>query len=161
MFNQKSTVVRKILFLLLVFISSCATTTKMTNEAFHYALIGQNEMKIYARLGSPTRIISAPDGGKTMIYEFYAKGTPLTTYKSKITYSTKKNIVGERQGLTYNSGANTAANQPQYTIYQTHVSFLKVFLNNEGVCTRFEQNLTREEMEMFYDQFNRYIPPKN
>lgn len=130
----------------------------MAIEAFQYALVGQDEMTISSRLGAPIRTIPDSDGGKVMIYEFYSKGMFLTPYKSKVTYNAARNIVGNREGLTFTSGVNKAANDPQYTIYQKEVSYLKVFLNKQGNCVRFEENLTRDQLETYYGQFKRYVP---
>lgn len=107
-----------LLLVMTIFFTSCATTNKMIDEEFRNALVGQNEMNIYARLGPPTKTITGSDGGKIMIYEFYSKGMFLTPYKSKITYNTKNDLPGNRKGFTFNSGVNTVTNDPQYTIYQ-------------------------------------------
>lgn len=82
----------------------------------------------------------------------------LTPNKSKVTYNPKMDMTGHRQGLTFNSGVNTVANDPQYTIYQKDKTYLKVFLNKQGNCERFEENLTEDQTEKFYNQFKRYIP---
>ena len=137
---------------------SCATTNKMTDEAFHYAIVGQNEKTLYFRVGKPTSITSTSDGGKVMIYEYYSKGMYSTPYKSKITYNPEINKIGEREGLTFNSGTNTATNDPKFTIYDQNISYLKLYLEKQGNCVRFEQNLPKEQLEMYYEQFKRYLP---
>lgn len=136
----------------------CTTTTRLTNEAFQYALVGQNEMTISSRLGAPIRKIPDSDGGQVMIYEFYSKGMFLTPYKSRVTYNAARNIAGNRQGLTFTSGVTRVTNDPKYTIYQNDVSYLKVFLNKQGNCVRFEENLTRDQLETYYEQLRRYVP---
>ena len=144
--------------MLTILFSSCTTLNKMTNKAIHYAIVGQNEKTIYSRVGIPKSIIPASDGGKILLYESYSKGMFTTPYKSKVTYSANKDLLGNREGVTFNSGANTETNDPKYTIYQNDVSLLKVFMNKQGKCVRFEQNLTRNQLEMYYEQFKRYIP---
>lgn len=153
---------KNILLLLVVSIlfTSCVTTNKITNKEFRHALVGQNEMNIYSKLGPPTRTNTDSDGGKIMIYEFYSKGMYLTPYKSKITYNANKDLLGNRKGLTFNSGVNTVTNDPQYTIYQKNVSYLKVFLDNQGNCVRFEQDLPREQLEIYHERF-KHFPSKD
>ena len=143
--------------LLAILLNSCATTNKLTDEAFNHALIGQNEMTIYSRAGTPTRIIPAPDGGKIMIYEFYSNSMYLTPNKSKVTYNAKSDLLGNRQGLTFSS-VNTETNDPKYTIYQKNVSSLKIFLDKNGKCTRFEQDLPREQLEIYHERFKHFLP---
>ena len=150
----------KNLFLLLVMailFTSCATTDKMTDKEFRQALVGQNEMNIYSKFGPPTRIITASDGGKIMIYEFYSKGMYLTPYKSRITYNANKDLMGNRKGVTFTSGVNNVTNAPQYTINQKNVSFLKVFLDKRGNCVRFEQDLPQEQLDIYHERF-KHIP---
>lgn len=130
----------------------------MAKEAFQYALVGQNEMTITSRLGAPIRTVPDSDGEKVMIYEFYSKGMFITPYKSRVTYNAARNIVGNREGLTFTSGVNKATNDPKYTIYQKDVSYLKVFLNKQGNCVRFEENLTRDQLETYYKQLRHYVP---
>jgi hypothetical protein len=132
----------------------------MTDKEFRQALVGQNEINIYSKFGPPTRTITASDGGKIMIYEFYSKGMYLTPYKSKVTYSAKKDLIGNRKGLTFNSGVNTVTNDPQYTIYQKNVSYLKVFLDKGGNCIRFEQDLPQEQLDIYHERF-KHFPSKD
>lgn len=123
-----------LLLVMTILFASCATT-KMTDKEFRNALVGQNEMNIYSRLGPPTKTITTSDGGKIMVYEFYSKGMFLTPNKSKVTYSAKKDLSGNREGLTFNSGVNTVTNDPQYTIYQKNVSYLKYIWTNERIVS--------------------------
>lgn len=132
----------------------------MANEAIYYSIVGQNEKIIRSRIGIPSSIVPAPDGGRIIIYESYIKGMFTTPYKSKVTYSAKRDLTGNREGFVYHSGVNKATNDPKYTIYQTDVSYLKIYLNKQGDCIRFEQNLPRKQLEMFYEQFKKYIPKK-
>lgn len=136
----------------------CATTDKMTDKEFRQALVGQNEMTIYSKFGPPTRTINASDGGKIMIYEFYSKGTYLTPYKSKVTYNANKDLFGDRKGFVFKSGVNTVTNDPQYTIYQKNVSYLKVFLDKRGNCVRFEQDLPQEQIDIYHERFKHFLP---
>jgi len=144
-------------FLVITFIfNSCATTNKMIDEAFHDALIGQNEMTIYARVGKPTSIAPGPDGGKIIIYEFSSKGMYSTPYKSSVTYNTKKDITGNRQGWTYTSNVNTVTNDPKYTVYPTNVSYLNIYLDKQGNCFQFEQNLPQEQLDIYHERFKHF-----
>ena len=143
---------------LAILFGSCSTSIRMVNEAFNHALVGQDELTVYSRLGPPTRTIPTSDGGKILVYEFYSKGMFETPYISKITYNPKENAVGERQGFTFNSGVNTATNDPKYTLYQNDVSYLKILLNNKGTCVNFEQNLDRDQLERYYQYFKSYNP---
>lgn len=146
------------LVILAIFYGSCTSINKMTNEAIHYAIVEQNEKIIYKRMGMPARTSATPDGGKKMTYEYFTKGMYTTPYKSRVTYSPKKDVFGNREGLTIRGGVNTVTNDPKYTIYEKDVSFLKVFLDKQGNCVRFEQNLQKKQLEMLYEQFKKYIP---
>lgn len=145
-----------LLLVMTMLFTSCSTTNKMTDKEFRQALIGQNEMNIYSRFGPPTRTITGSDGGKIMIYEFYSKGMYLTPYKSKVTYNATKDFLGNRRGLTFNSGVNTVTNDPQHTIYQKNVSYLKVFLDKQGNCVRFEQDLPQEQLDIYHERFKHF-----
>jgi hypothetical protein len=146
-----------LLLVMTILFTSCATT-KMTDKEFRNALVGQNEMNIYSRLGPPTKTITTSDGEKIMVYEFYSKGMFLTPNKSKVTYSAKKDLSGNREGLTFNSGVNTVTNDPQYTIYQKNVSYLKVYLDKRGNCVRFEQDLPQEQLDIYHERFKYFLP---
>jgi outer membrane lipoprotein-sorting protein len=153
---------KKLLLLLVMTIlfTSCSTTNKMTDKEFRHALVGQNEMNIYSKFGPPTKTITVSDGGKVMIYEFYSKGMFLTPNKTRITYNATKDLSGNRKGLTFNSGVNTVTNDPKYTIYQKSVSYLKVFLDKQGNCFRFEQDLPQEQLDIYHERF-KHFPPKD
>lgn len=146
-----------LLVVLTALLCSCASTGRMYNEALHYALVGQDEMTLYSRLGAPARTIPASEGQKIMIYEFYSKGMFETPYKSKVTYHAAANTLENPKGLTINT-ASTKTNDDKYTVYQKDLSWLKVFLDKEGKCVRFEENLTKEQLERYYGQFKRYVP---
>lgn len=139
-----------------ILVASCSTTNKMADDTFRQALVGQNEMSIYARLGPPKRTIAAPEGGKIMVYEFYTKDMYLTPNKSKVTYNAGKDMFGNSKGLTYTSGVNTVTNDPRYTIYQKNVSYLKVFLDKQGNCIRFEQDLPQEQLDFYHERFKHF-----
>ena len=130
----------------------------MYDDAFNAALIGQSELDIVARLGRPTRTDELSEGRKVMVYEYPGKGMFNTPYQSKVTYSFKRDLVGQREGLVYNSGANTSTNSPQYTTYDTKIACLKVFIDKAGKSVRFEENLSREQIDRFYKKFKPYIP---
>jgi opacity protein-like surface antigen len=123
---------KNLLFLLVLtlLLYSCASPNKMANESIHNAIIGQNEMIVFERLGTPTRVEHDRDGGKIMIYESQSKGMFLTPYnKPAITYNTTRGLTGKMQGVTYTSNVNTATNDPKYTIHSTNVSYLKVYID--------------------------------
>lgn len=147
-----------LLFFLFTF---CSTSNKLVDETFKQALIGQSEMTVYSRLGAPSRIEPAPRGGKVLIYEFESKGMFLTPYKSNITYETQMDPSGNRQGWTYTSNVNRATNDPQYTIYQNKVSYFKIYLNKEGNCVRYEQNLPQEQLDIYHERFKHFLSENN
>jgi hypothetical protein len=143
-----------------ILFTSCSTTEKMTDREFRNALVGQNELNIYSKFGPPTRIITGSKGVKIMIYEFYSKGMYLTPYKSKVTYKANRDLFGNRQGFTLNGGVNTVTNDPKYTIYQKDISYLKVFLDKQGNCFRFEQDLPQEQLDIYHERF-KHFPSKD
>ena len=147
------------LLVLTILFSSCATINKMTNEAIHYAIVGQNEMIVYSRLGLPARTIQTPDGEKKLIYELHSRGMFTTPNKSRttLTYSGDMGHHDKHLNIHYSS-VDTRTNESIYTIYQEDTSFLEVFLNNEGNCVRFQHNMTRPQLEQFYERFKQYIP---
>lgn len=138
---------------------SCATTYNMTTEAFNHALIGHSEDTIYSRLGIPSEIISTLEGGKIMVYEYYSKGMYTNPYKSRITFNPNLDMSGQREGFVFKS-RSIATNKPEYTIYDIETSYLKLFLDKHDYCVRYEQNLTPEQLEIYYEIFKRYVPEK-
>lgn len=139
--------------------SACTTPNKLANEAIYHAIVGENEKTVISRLGMPTNIIQQADGGKIMVYEHYTKGMFTTPYKSVITYnSSSKSLTGKSAGLAINSGVNTATNDPSYTIHETNVVSLKVFFDKQGKCIRFEQDLPKEQLGIYQQRFEKYIP---
>lgn len=149
-----------LLLILLLIFTTCSTTNNLYDEVFDNALIGQSEMKIYSRLGKPGRIESTKGGGKVLVYEFDSKGMYLTPYRSAIKYDPSPNAVGERQGWSYTFGEYTAANDPKYTVYQTKVSYFKVYLNKEGTCIRYEQDMPREQLDIYHERFKHFNTSK-
>ena len=148
------------LLVLTILFSSCATTNKMTNEAIHYAIVGQNEMTLYKRLGVPARTILAPDGGKIWMYEYYSKDMYTPPHKSNLT-STHAEALNSRNstpGITIRTGVNTETNTPKYIIHSTNVTYLKVYLDKAGKCVGFEQSLPQEQLEIYHERFKHYIP---
>ncbi|MCY1718875.1 hypothetical protein OU798_00885 [Prolixibacteraceae bacterium Z1-6] len=147
-----------LLSILIVLLSSCASTNKMTDKEFRNSVIGQNEITLFSRLGPPTKIILDREGGKVMIYEHYSKGMFLTPNKSNITYNFNTDLSGKREGVTYTSNVNKETNDPQYSIYQQNVFSLKLFLDKHGNCVRYEQNLPREQLEVYHERFKHFLP---
>jgi hypothetical protein len=146
----------RFLVVLTILLNSCASTNKMENESIHNAIIGQNETIVCNRLGMPTRVEHARDGGKVMTYEYYSKGMYLTPNKSAITYNITKNFGGDRQGWTYTSNVNTATNDPKFTIYPTNVSYLKVYIDKQGNAIRLEQSMPQEQLEIYHERFKHF-----
>ena len=153
MLHQKQTAMKNLLFLLVltILLSSCASTNKMANESIHNAIIGQNETIVCKRLGMPTRVEHASDGGKIMIYEFYSKGMFLTPYKSKISYT---------RGIVLGGHDYSVTNDPKYTIYQRNVSYLKVYLDKQGNAVRLEQAMPQEQLEIYHERFKHFDTKK-
>lgn len=142
---------------LTILINSCASTNKTTNSAINNAIIGQNEMLVLKRLGVPTRVEHARDGGKVMIYESTSKGMFLTPYnKPSISYNTNRDFTGKMQGLTYTSNVNTVVNDPKYTIYPTNISYFKVYIDKQGNAVRIEQNMPQEQLEVYHERFKHF-----
>lgn len=153
---------KNLLFLLVltILLSSCASINKMANESIHNAIIGQNEMIVYKRLGMPSRVEHTRDGGKIMIYEFYSKGMFLTPNKSELTFYNYDYLNGTSTfpGITLRSGVNTVTNDPKYTIYPTNVSYLKVYLDKQGNAIRIEQTMPQEQLDIYHERFKHFIP---
>jgi|GEM_PF-951965 len=141
-----------------IFFTFCSTTDSLYDEQFRNALIGQDQMTIYTRMGTPTRIEHKPGGGKILVYESFSKskGMFLTPNRSALKYNSNTNAVGEREGWTYTFGEHTAANDPQYTIYDQKVSALKIYINKNGKCTRYEQNLPQAELDIYHERFKHF-----
>jgi hypothetical protein len=144
---------RNLLFLLVLplLFGSCSTTEKLTNEAIHNAIVGQDEKIVCYRLGMPARTVPAPHGGKILIYEHYSKGMFLTPYKSKINY---------KDGIILGGAEYRVTNDPKYTIYATEVSYLKVYLDKQGKAVRIEHTLPQEQLEIYHERF-KHFPSKD
>ena len=148
-----------ILLIGIIFVlTQCSSTNRLHDESLKSALVGQDEMTIFTMLGTPTKIEHTSDGGKILIYESFSKskGMYLTPNKSSITYETRTDPAGNMQGWTYTSNVNKVTNDPQYTIYQEKVSALKVYIDKNGKCTRYEQNLPQEELDIYHERFKHF-----
>lgn len=147
------------LFVLTIFMSFCSTTNKMAREAFQYALFGQNEMTIYSRIGTPTRIFTASDGAKVLIYEFYSMDKipnpdniePENYSKDIISFTSK---TGAEYDIRYNPDFKNRNN----ITYQENVTFLEVFMDELGYCVGFDYNLPKERLEYYCDHLKAYLP---
>lgn len=143
------------IILLLAVLFSCSSTGKLTDEVFNYTLIGKSEMEIYTRLGKPERVVPIADGGKELIYEFYGRDVTLVPNKSPVVINSPGAQSNFRSQNWDNSNLTTS---PEYTAYNRNVTYLKVMFDKTGKSYRFEQNLSREQQEMFYESFKRYMP---
>lgn len=146
-----------ILVALLVLIASCKTTNDFSSSVQH-ALIGQDEAVVMQRMRAVPKTASGPDGGKILIYEFHSRGDYLTPYRSNVIYDPTYNMNGEREGFVLRLGVHTAANDPRFTIYQTNVSYLKIYLDKDGICTHIEQNLPQEQLEIYHERLKHFKP---
>ena len=148
------------IFIVLTFIfSSCTSINRLSNKAIYQAVVGQNENVIYNRLGMPTETQRTPDGGKKLIYELHSKGMVSNPNKSKLTFNYSGNMANQEPHLNWKySTINTVTNDPKYKIHQIDKSFLEIFLNKDGECIRFQQNMTKSQLEQFYERFKKYIP---
>ncbi len=144
------------ILVLSVILNSCASTNKIANESIRNAIIGQNEMIVCKRMGMPSRIVPASDGGKIMIYEYYSKGMYLTPNKSAVTYNANRDLTGDREGFVLTLGKNIAANDSKFTIYPTNVSYLKVYIDSQGNAVRYEQNLPQEQLDIYHERFKHF-----
>nr|WP_321358084.1 hypothetical protein [uncultured Draconibacterium sp.] len=144
------------IILLLAVLFSCSTTGKLTDEVFKSTLIGKSEMEIYSRLGKPEQIVPLADGGKEMIYEFYGRDVTLVPKSSPVVINSPAYQSNYREQNRSNQSVTTTS--PDYTAYNRNVTYLKVMFDKTGKSYRFEQNLSREQQEMFYESFKRYLP---
>lgn len=130
----------------------------MTNEALNHAIVGQNEPTVRDRLGTPARTVQLTDGRKMLIYEYRSKGMFEEPYKSRLTFSYSGDIVDQEPHLNWQySTINTETNAPEYTTYQKKISVLEVILNDDGRCEGFQQNLTKQQLKQFYNNYKKYI----
>lgn len=144
-----------------MFLISCASSTKSTSKSFDNEMIGQNELDVLKALGVPTNVEHTNDGGKIMIYESRSKGMFLTPYnKPAINYNTTRDMNGQMQGLTFTSNTNTAVNNPKYTIHSSNVSFLKVYIDENGNVVSVEQNMSPEQLEIYHKRFKHFNDQK-
>lgn len=148
-----------ILLVLTIMFNSCTSINRLTNKAIFHAVAGQNENDIYSRLGMPTETQRTPDGGKKLIYELHSKGMVSNPNKSKLTFNYLGDMANQEPHLNWKySTINTETNDPKYKIYNVDKSFLELILNNDGKCVRFQQNMTKSQLEQFYERFKKYIP---
>lgn len=133
----------------------------MSNEAIYHAVVGQSEATVRARLGTPLKTIKTADGGEKFIYEYYSKGSPTSLNKSKVTIDYSGDMANNEPHLNWQySNVDTKTNAPEYATYQMAKSVLEVYLNSEGKCEKFQQNMTKNQLEEIYERFKKYIPEK-
>ena len=142
-----------------VLLCSCSANKRLAEKAFYHALVGQNEMTIYSRLGAPTNVIATTDGGKLLKYEFYGKGLLIPLSHSGVAEeSYTATIKNKKTGAVYNIVTNPETAVSEYSNYQTDIASLNVFIDKHGKCVNYEQNLPKEQLEYYYDQLRKYIP---
>ena len=146
---------------LLFLITACSTQKKMINQAFYYGVMGQKENEVYARVGLPSKSYHTEDGGKVLVYEVpeirmdgYSKNTeqgvtPRYNEKGKRVYDADMTKVVSAQ-----------SNAKLFSKYGTHMSNLCIYLDDEGICNRIDQNLPKVQLEYYYDRLKKYIPEK-
>jgi hypothetical protein len=161
MYHQKAMIMKNplVFILLTIMFSSCISVNRLSNEAIYHAVVGQDEHIIFNRLGMPTETQRTPDGGKKLIYELHSKGMVSNPNKSKLTFNRSGDMANQDPHLNWKySTVNTETNDPKYKIYQIDKSFLELFLNNDGQCVSFQQNMTNPQLKHFYERFKKYIP---
>ena len=136
-------------------VSSCATTKKTSNNTISNAIVGENELVVLKRLGAPASVTHTADGGKIMVYEHYSSGPYLAPNKSNISNSASNNKFTKPR-LTFTSNVNKAAYDPNSTIYQQNVSYLKAFIDKQGKCVRFQHDLPQEQLEVYQERFTHF-----
>jgi len=143
-------------------LGACSSLNKMTNEAFYHAVVGQTEKVVYARVGSPSNTYSEPEGEKILVYAIPIKGMYTYANTSKIKIGPQYNVKSGRQNynVEIDESVNTSTNAPQYQVYQTNMTYLKIYLDRQGTCTKFEQNLMKPQLEYYYDRLKKYVPEK-
>ena len=153
---------KDLLFFLIViiFFSSCATINELGNEAIHHAIVGQNMKVVRDRLGLPTKIISAPDGEKRMLYEY--QNMDLVHYSDQ--FNTNVPYAGykpRKNSFYFNpyAKANNMIYENYYRVPENKWLF-KVFINKQGYCYKVYMNLSPEQLEQYYERFKHYIPNK-
>jgi hypothetical protein len=128
----------------------------MANKAFYHALLGQNEMAIISRLGAPTNIVASLNGGKIFIYEYYTKG--MFEMKGGGESIDGLEIFNNKTGAVYDIRLYPENSNSRNLSYQKNVNSLFVFLDPNGKCYRFEQDLPKEKLEFYYERLKTYIP---
>lgn len=146
------------LALFLLFLAGCSGLEKMTNKAFYYAAVGQTEKEVYSRVGTPSRIETSTEGDKILVYEVPSKGMFKYPNKSQVSVNPSPNPSGQKYSWSVNPSVNTTTNAAEYQDYATNMTYLKIYLDKEGVCTRVEQNLQDPQLEFYYDRLKKYIP---
>lgn len=149
------------LFILAFLLSSCASITRLSNNAIYHTIVGQTEFTVYERLGPPARTLQTKDGEKKLVYEYHSKGMFTHPNKSKLTFSQSGDMSNQEPRLNWKfSSVDTKTNSPEYTVYQDNTSVLEVYINAEGECVSFQQNLNKQELEQLYQTFSKYVPGK-
>ncbi len=148
----------KNLFLLLILsllFSFCATTKKTSNNAMNNALLGQNELVVLKSLGAPSNVIHTNGEEKVIVYEHLSEGPSLghnNSNNSQIAGQNKSNS----SGLTFTSNVNKAANDPNYSIYQKNVTYLKIHIDKQGNCFRIENTLPQKQSEIYLERIKHF-----
>lgn len=150
---------RKLLSLILLLLCACSGLKKMTNEAFYYGVVGQKEQDVYARVGFPSSTYFADDGRKVLVYEIpeiafksYSKNIepgiiPSIDLRGKRDYNVDIRKVGEA-----GSDART------FAVYNPRMTDLKIYIDENGKCNQVDHNLSKAQLNYFYDRLKQYIP---
>ena len=146
------------LVVICILFSLCNTPKKLANKAFHNALIGQNEMTIYSRIGMPTSTAKTFNGGKILMYEFFSMERFPTVNNFKPEDYDRGISFTSKSGAFYEIPFKPEFKNRKNMTYQEKVTSLMVFLDRHGKCIRFEHNLPKERLEFYYERLKAYIP---
>lgn len=152
-----------------VFMHCCISSKRTVTKTLNAAIIGQNELVVFDRLGVPAKTTIYNNGNKVWIYQsgglqFFSG--PNTSWHS----STHSEQLGVRKARTFKSTFSdltirTPDKTASYTLnddkaYTLNNPFLKVYFNRQGKCIHFEQNMTQEQQEVYHNRLKQYLAEK-
>ena len=145
--------------------SNCATTNRTVNRSINNAIIGENEIVVYQRLGIPYQTIVREDGSKVWIYKsrdgqlFSSPNDSwhASTHAEQLAVRKKRTFNTKQENITIRTPDKTAAYELNNDKAYTSINpFLRIYFNRHGKCVKFNQDMSVEQRKLYNERLKQY-----
>ena len=146
--------------ILFILMFACTTSKRALNKAIGDAILDQNEIVVFQRLGIPYQTILREDGRKVWIYrkQEHLLSSPnnswhASTHAEQLAVRKNRTFKSSKEDIIIRTPDKTAAielnNDKTYT---SSNPFLRIYFDRHGKCVSFEQNMTPEQMKIYHER---------